>query len=174
MSETTRTYELGYLLAPTISETQIEASVQTLSDAISTAGGTIVATGAPEYIDLAYTMEKHIASKINRYSQAYFGWVKFDADPETMEALKKVLDSNVELIRYLMVKTSTHNTVIFKKPKIEAKRESSAEELIDEVLEAENTADDIIEDHEKLPDLEGDILDEEGTQAPKAVEEKEE
>lgn len=155
MSETTRTYEFGYLIVPTVADAQIEATVQNLNTAITGAGATVVATGGtPEFIDLAYTMEKTVASKIYRYNQGYFGWIKFDADPEMIEALKKAFDANAEIIRYLLVKTSAQNTVIFKKPKIEAKRETES------ALDEEIIADDLALDHEKLPDLEGDILDE--------------
>jgi ribosomal protein S6 len=171
MSDNTRTYELGYLLVPTVPETGVEAAVQELNTAITNAGGTIVNAGNPEFIDLAYTMEKSVASKKNRYSQGYFGWVKFDAAPETMEALKKVLDANANVIRYLLIKTSAQNLVIFRKPKIEAVRETAVDEveLLDESIDEE-----LKEDHEKLPDLEGDILEEAAVQAPLEGEEKEE
>jgi ribosomal protein S6 len=168
MSETSRTYELGYLIVPTVPEAEVEAAVQELSAAITKAGGVIVTSGTPEFIDLAYTMEKSIGSKKNRYGQGYFGWVKFDTDPEVLETLKKAFDANVSLIRYLLIKTSDQNLVIFRKPKNEAVREMAVEE-IDEMV------DDIVaEDHEKLPDVEGDILEETTVQAAAATEEKEE
>jgi ribosomal protein S6 len=156
MSETTRTYELGYLLVPTVPEAQVESTVQTLLNAITAAGATIVSTGNPEFIDLEYTMEKSVASKTNRYNQAYFGWIKFDTDPETVESLKKAFDSNHDLIRYLLVKTSAQNMVIFRKPKNEAVREVFADD-VDALLD--DTDDESLkEDHEKLPDLQDDVV----------------
>lgn len=155
MSETTtRVYELGYLLAPTAPETEVPGLVDALKAAIEKAGGSVRAEGAPEFIDLAYTMEKSIASKKMKYSQAYFGWIKFEAAPEAMESLKKTLDVMAVLIRYILVKTSIENAVIFKKPKIEAKRAIDSD---DEIIVEETLEDDLKEDHEMLPDVASDI-----------------
>jgi ribosomal protein S6 len=164
MSDTTiRVYELGYILVPTTPETEVEGKIDGLKAVITGVEGNILSTGAPEYIDLAYTMEKNVASKKLKWSQGYFGWIKFDAAPEALEAIKKSLDANLDLIRYILVKTTAENTVIFKKPKIEAKREQQLDEEIevaeDEVLE-EGEEDPAL-DHEKLPDVQSDIVSEE-------------
>jgi ribosomal protein S6 len=153
MSETgTRAYELGYIMVPTIPETEISAKVEELKAVVTNLGGTINSSGAPEFIDLAYVMEKNVASKKMKWSTGYFGWMKFEAAPEALEALKKVLDGNTELIRYILIKTHLENSVVFKKPKVEAKRDTLIEEIpLDEEVE------DIQEDHEKLPDLKGEI-----------------
>lgn len=156
MSETiTRVYELGYLLAPTAPEAEVPALVDALKAAIQKTGGEARSEGAPEFIDLAYTMEKSIASKKMKYSQGYFGWIKFEAAPEAMEALKKALDGMTDVVRYILIKTSMDNAVVFKKPKIEAKRASDTDEIIVE----ESEEDELKEDHEMLPDVTGDIAD---------------
>ena len=150
-----RTYELGFLLAPTVAEAHVPALVETLTQAITSAGGTVHASGAPEFIDLAYTMERHIASKRAKYSQAYFGWIKFDTAPESLVGLKKTFDGMADLIRYILVKTSVENTVVFKKPKMEARRDFSTgleEVLVEDEAVAEEAPADVLE-HEKLPDL---------------------
>lgn len=157
MSDTgTRVYELGYILVPNTPETEVPSHVDTLKKAITDLGGEIHSSGAPEFIDLAYQMEKNIASKKMKWNQGYFGWMKFTVTPDALEALKKVLDANVNIIRHLLIKTDAENSVVFKKPKVEAKRASLEEEVLledGEVLEEE----DMKADHEKLPDLEVDI-----------------
>jgi ribosomal protein S6 len=168
-----RVYELGYLLVPTISDTDLTEATAKVQALIEKAGGNVVSTGAPEYIDLAYQMEQHVQGRINKWTQGYFGWMKFELDPSATEILKKSLDLETSIIRYLLIKTSLENTVIFKKPKIEAKRGADlAEDAIDEAaLEAEtealeasgeldaadDTADVELADHEKLPDVTADI-----------------
>ena len=160
MSENmTRVYELGYLLVPSLSEGDVAQSVATLTEVITSQSATVVAEGAPEFIDLAYQMERDIAGKKMKWTQGYFGWIKFEAAPEALELIKKAFDLNTSLIRYMLIKTSVDNTVIFKKPKHEAKR---ADASIDEMLaEAEGEVvdeEEMIDDHERLPDLAADIV----------------
>lgn len=154
--EIKRVYELGYIISPSTSPNEIDKEVGVLKDAISTVGSVVVAEGLPEFIDLAYTMEKNIASKKMKYNQGYFGWIKFEGAPESMEILKKSLDSNLALVRYILIKTTAENNIIFKKPKIEAIRQLadahdedlavSEDDLVSEVVDLHN-------EHENLPEL---------------------
>ncbi len=155
MSEAhTRTYEVGFILAPSVADADVLSSVDTLKAVITKAEGTVGAEQAPEFIDLAYTMEKSIASKKMKYSQGYFGWIKFDASPEAVEGIKKVLDGMTDIVRYLITKSNLENAVVFRKPKIEAIRALS-EEALDDMEEVID--EDIKEDHEMLPDVASDI-----------------
>jgi len=83
-----------------------------------------------------------------------------------MESLKKTLDGMEALVRYILVKTSVENTIVFKKPKGEAKREPLMEEL-ESTESLEEEVEDMQEDHEKLPDLADDVE----TAAPASKEE---
>ncbi len=162
-----RVYELGYLLVPTVAEGQIPEALGEIKKILEKNGATVVSEGAPEFIDLAYEMEHIVGSARSRYTQAYFGWVKFEAGPETMELLKKAFDGLATVIRYLLVKTDKANTVVFKKPKGTLRRESVGAE---EVTPEEGVvAEEAVEEHEKLPELE-----EEVEVAVVAAEEKEE
>lgn len=158
MSEETRTYEFSYLITSATPESEIESVVAGLVKEIEAAEGTIVAEGKPEFIDLAYTIEKVVASKKQKWSQAYFGWVKFNAEPAVMAVLKKVFDANKEIVRYMFIKTSAENLVIFKKPKNEARRADAAtDDAIFENLEEDDSAE-TLEVHEKLPNLAAEVL----------------
>ncbi len=170
MSEENRTYELGYILVPTLPETDVETAVTTLKSALEAVQGSVISEGAPEFIDLAYQIEKNVKSKKMKWSQGYFGWIKFNAAPDVLEALKKALDGNLDLMRYMLIKTDAENNVVFKKPKIEAKRgdavsfdedelEGIATEM-DEEAPAEDSSEDMQEQHEKLPSVEDDIISE--------------
>ena len=146
-----RVYELGFILVPQTPEVEVPSEVDRLKSAVTDVGGTLISEGTPQFIDLAYTMEKNIASKKFKWSQGYFGWIKFESDPASMEVLKKALDANKELIRYIIVKTAVENTIVFKKPKVEAVRESDSDE---DVISIDDSSDDESLDHELLPDLE--------------------
>jgi ribosomal protein S6 len=165
-----RVYELGFILTPTIADTDLSEATAKVQALIEKAGGTVQTSGTPEYIDLAYQMEQHVQGRINKWTQGYFGWMKFDMNPAATEALKKSLDLEMSIIRYLLTKTDLENTVIFKKPKVEVKRGRDTDQVIDEVaLEAETEALEAsgeletseetgeLADHEKLPDVTADI-----------------
>jgi ribosomal protein S6 len=162
MSEDTRTYELSFILVPTVPESEVDQKVAELKSAITALQGTIGAEGTTEFIDLAYRIEKNVKSKKMKWNQGYFGWMKFTAAPEALEALKKVLDGNLELMRYMLIKTSAENLVQFKKPKIEAMRNSNVSiddmDVSDEEME-EDSEEDEKEVHETLPDVEADMTD---------------
>lgn len=161
MSEDTRVYELGYLLTPQTPEASLEEKVAALSAVLSDGGGEILSTGAPEYIDLAYPMHIKARTEYTTYTQAYFGFIKFTHSPEVLEQIKKSLDSDTDLIRYILVKTSAENAVVFKKPKLEPKR-GLLEELEVTEEEMQEEEDVVVAPHEALPEL--DITTEEEAQ----------
>ncbi len=152
MSEkNTRLYELGFILVPTTPESEVSSKVESLKTLLKGVEGEVSSEGAPEYIDLAYTMERSVGSKKYKYSQGYFGWLKFETSPEALEALKKALDADLDIVRYILLKTNAENTIVFKKPKVEAKRDVG---LADEdvALDTEEVEEDVAA-HEALPDL---------------------
>lgn len=160
-SDETRVYELGYLLTPQTPETTLEEKAVALAQVLSMDGGEVLSSGAPEYIDLAYPMHIKVRSAYSTYTQAYFGFIKFKQSPEALEAIKKSLDSDSDLIRYILVKTSTENAVVFKKPKLEPKRGLLEElEVTEEEMEVEEDV--IVAPHEALPEL--DVTSEEEAQ----------
>lgn len=155
MSEDTRTYELSYLVTPTTTEAELEATVSILKAEIEKAGGAVIAEGTPDFIDLAYTIEKNVASKKMKWSQGYFGWIKFTAEPEAMAVLKKAFDANLAVMRYMLIKTSAENLVTFKKPKVDALRaqDVNGEDPTADLLGGQEDEEDTLEVHETLPDL---------------------
>lgn len=164
MSEENRTYELGYILVPTVPEAEVVAKVTDLKNAIVAVAGTVSSEGEAEFIDLAYQIEKNVKSKKMKWNQGYFGWIKFTTAPDTLEALKKALDGNLDLMRYMLIKTDAENNVVFKKPKVEAKRENASldEDELEAIAEGmddvtEDTSEEVKEQHEKLPNLEDDM-----------------
>ena len=56
----TRLYELGYIITPTTTESDVAGVVSSLKQAIEALSGQVTTESTPEFIDLAYTMEKNI------------------------------------------------------------------------------------------------------------------
>ena len=100
-----RLYEVGYHILPTVAEEDIPGQTTVLRNAIESRGGNVVADGMPVMMTLAYPLARVIANKRKIYSTAYFGWMKFEMTPDQAESLKKDLDANENILRFLLITT---------------------------------------------------------------------
>jgi len=110
-----RVYELGYLLVPTIIEENLPMVYGNLKELVSSLGGVHVSDDMPKMINLAYAMTKVISNVLNKFKTAYFGWIKFTMDSDKVLELKKKLDLDPNLIRFLILKTVKENTIAAKR-----------------------------------------------------------
>jgi len=110
-----RVYELGYVLVPTIEEVDLPTEYGNLKELIVSFGGVILADEIPKMIPLAYTMAKVVANVRNKFDTAYFGWTKFSMGTDAVLELKKKLDLNPKIIRFLILKTVKENTIAAKR-----------------------------------------------------------
>ena len=110
-----RVYELGYLLVPTIPEEDVSVQYGNLKELVSSFGGEIIADEMPKMIPLAYSMVKVVSNVRSKFNKAYFSWVKFAMSGEKLLELKKKLDLDPNLIRFLIIKTVRENTIATKK-----------------------------------------------------------
>jgi len=106
-----RVYELGYILVPTLGEVEVPAIFGNLKELISSLGGIAISDEMPKMLALAYPMVKVIANLRNKFKTAYFGWIKFTMDSDKVLELKKRLDLDPNLIRFLILKTVRENTI---------------------------------------------------------------
>ena len=60
-------------------------------------------------------MAKVISNVRTKFDNGYFGWIKFTMDTEKVLELKRKLDQNHDLIRFLILKTVRQNTLAAKK-----------------------------------------------------------
>lgn len=106
-----RIYELGYHLVPTISEEAVGAEVTVLKDTLTKEGASIIADGFPRFRPLAYEMLRGVSGKRVGFSNAYFGWIKFEATAETAKTLAVAFRKNEKLLRYILFKTVRESTL---------------------------------------------------------------
>lgn len=111
LEQTGRVYELGYLLVPTLSEEEAPAAFGNLKEMINSMGGVTISEEMPKSIDLTYTMVKVIQNVRHKFNNGYFGWIKFTMGAEEVLELKKKLDLDSNLIRFLIFKTVKENTI---------------------------------------------------------------
>lgn len=110
-----RVYELGYLLVPTMALEEVPAAYTGLKDLVSSFGGEFITDEMPKMIPLAYSMVKIVSNARNKFDSAYFGWMKFYMDTEHVRELKKKLDLDPSIIRFLILKTVKENTLASKR-----------------------------------------------------------
>ena len=102
-------YEVGFHLVPEIAENELGTQVERMNAAIASAGGTIVAQEPPKRKTLTYRIERSVQGKREKYTESWFGWMKFDGDAEELRAglpaLQEKLRHMHEIMRYLVVAT---------------------------------------------------------------------
>jgi len=111
-----RVYELGYLLVPGVGEENVAAEATALKDTILSFGALPISEEYPRLIELAYEMETTINNKKEYFNNGYFGWFKFELDPEKVSALHDKLALSNKLIRFLLIKTVRASTMASKRP----------------------------------------------------------
>ena len=104
-------YELGYHIVSTVAEENLPKEVETLKATVLQDGGSLVSEGEPKLINLAYSMTKSVADTKKKFNTAYFGWLKFETKSELMPMIKKAVDANPNVLRYLLIKTVRENTL---------------------------------------------------------------
>jgi len=104
-------YELGYHIVSTVAEENLPKEVESLKAIILKDGGSLVSEGEPKLINLAYSMTKSVADTKKKFNTAYFGWIKFETKSELMPSIKKAVDANPHVLRYLLIKTVRENTM---------------------------------------------------------------
>lgn len=101
-------YEIGYLLTPLIPEEKLDEEVFVLRKLIEDKKGLIINEARPKMRKLAYI--------IKNFESAYFGWIKFTADPETIKEIESSLKNppigGDKLVRFLIVKVIKEAAVL--------------------------------------------------------------
>jgi len=133
-------YEIGFHLIPLVlPEDEVASHVSRIKSVIEKAGGEIVSEEYPKLIELAYPISKKIKGKKESITSAYFGWIKFTADPASIEAIDEDLRGTEEILRFIVIKTLHGNTLLEGfGPEPEPRKEVEGpptEEVIDEAIE---------------------------------------
>lgn len=101
-----RVYEVSYLLLPFIGEEDTPKEAGRVKESITLAGGIVFSEEEPKLMKLAYPMVKTVSNKNTHFESAYFGWVKFEGEPAGIEKIKKDLENNGNILRFLILKTT--------------------------------------------------------------------
>ncbi len=111
----TSVYEIGYLITPSIPEEKVPAEVDGMKKVIADAGASVIAEEAPHRMKLAYEIRrKTMAGSYDKFNEAYFGWIKFEAESSAIEAAKKAIEILPSVLRMLLITTTRENTYLGK------------------------------------------------------------
>ena len=110
-----KVYELGYLLVPTIATDDVSVSYGNLKELVSSLGGEIISDEMPKMTNLAYLMTKVVSNVRSKFNTAYFGWIKFTMETQKVLELKKTLDLDPNIIRFLILKPVKENIIAAKR-----------------------------------------------------------
>ena len=126
-------YELGYHLLPLVSEESLAEELSKIHAAVSKNEGVVIAESTPQMRQLAYSITKKIDAKNIEFNKSYFGWVKFEMNRELAVSFKKNIESNPNILRFIIIKTVRENTM--HTPKIPTFRpEVKKEEVVGETV----------------------------------------
>lgn len=123
-------YEVSYLLLPSLGESQVPGKAEALKQTLTSLGGAVISQENPILIDLAYPMTKVVQTVRHKANSGYFGWIKFEMTPAGIAGVKKSLDEDAEVLRYLIIKTVRENTLLEGKMKL--RKEENKREVFDE------------------------------------------
>lgn len=97
-------YEFAFHVLPTVAEGEVATVVADLKREIEAAGAELTIEEEPRRVELAYEIVKPIEGKNRRFSSAYFGWMRFTAEPEKVPELTSELEAVPQLLRSLIIK----------------------------------------------------------------------
>lgn len=141
--ENSRLYEIGFHLVSTVAPDKVADEFEIIKNLITKNNGEIVKEGEPKLMNLAYMMVKKIGGANHRFTQAHFAWIKFNMSPEDVVVFKQTVDTLVNVLRYIVVKTtddfehSTAKLVEELEQEVELENSSEATENVEATEETE-------------------------------------
>lgn len=145
-------YEIGFILVPQVTEEKLPESFGNIKNAILDTGAIAISEEFPKLITLAYSMERTINNKIERFTEGYFGWIKFELESDKVQGLEAALRLRTDLVRHLLIKTVRENTIASKKGFGVRRRPTSKDELKDKEALPEMSKEEIDREIEALVD----------------------
>ena len=144
-------YELAFHVLPTVAEGEVSSVFESLKAHITKNGGEIFDEEAPARFDLAYEIIKYLEGRNRKFTSAYFGWVRFNAEAAHIEEMMSEIEGMKELLRHLLIKLTKveeenpfrfHEALATSKVEtveVEEEDEDSEEESIDDAPVEETT-----------------------------------
>lgn len=138
-----RVYELGFHLDPELPIEEVKKVYQEIHDLIEKRGA-IVAEGAPEKIQLAYTISRQEVAGRRDFDSAYFSWIVYETSALNHSEILSAANADKRIIRFIDLLTTKdaarhavemHELSVKKAPERVEEPEMAADVALDAVLE---------------------------------------
>lgn len=103
-------YEVGFHVLPTTPEGEVGAVVDIVRAALASAHAEIINEKVPTRMTLAYTIERSIVGKHEKYTESYFGAIKFAVEPSAVPAIMNTLRGTHAILRFIIIETTREET----------------------------------------------------------------
>lgn len=97
-------YELAFHILPTVADGEVSSVFDEIKAFIAKHKGEAGEEEMPQRIPLAYDIKEMVEGKYQRFSEAYFGWIRFHLSPSELESLTAEVRGHNTILRYLIVK----------------------------------------------------------------------
>lgn len=145
-----KVYEISYILDGRLDESRAAEKADAFKKDIASLGGSFISEETPYVRELSYEMTRVVNNVNVRFTEGYFGWVKFEMIPSKVEELDKKLKLDEEVVRFLVLKTVKGNDVFTKDiavmksdPTIAGTFVKEEAEAVAEVANVDTTVEDI-------------------------------
>lgn len=109
-----RIYEIGLHIIPTIDEGKVSTVFEDIRKAVAE-DVEVLGEESPEHHNLAYTV-RHAVRKgdgsYDKYGESYFGSIKFKTLQEHVKKVRRYMQDNENILRFLILETVTEDTRI--------------------------------------------------------------
>jgi ribosomal protein S6 len=145
-----KVYEISYILDNRLDESRAAEKAEAFKKDIASLEGSFISEETPYVRELSYEMTRVVNNVNVRFTEGYFGWVKFEMIPSKVEELNKKLKLDEEVVRFLVLKTVKGNDIFTKDisvmksdPTIAATFVKEEVEALEEVVNIDTTKEDI-------------------------------
>ena len=144
VKNTTPVYEVSFHIIPTVGEDGVQAVLEKVRILLGDAE--IISQTFPTKMTLAYRVERAQAGAREKYTESYFGFIKFATNRENIATIEQGLRALHEVLRYLLIETVREDITqaprraVFSSDRLEGKtieKPAHAPEKAAEVSEAE-------------------------------------
>ena len=105
-------YEVGFHVVPSVEETNVGDVVESIRTELAKGNAEIIKDQFPQKMMLAYAVERSASGKREKYTESYFGFIKFAMERGHITDLEALLRNSKEILRYLLIETEREEPVI--------------------------------------------------------------
>lgn len=97
-------YECAFHLLPTVADGEVARVCESIKGIIVEHGGEVFDEEMPQRFTLAYEIAKSAEGRAQRFTNSWFGWVRFTLSPRELERVTVELNHQAEILRHLTIK----------------------------------------------------------------------